>query len=206
MKKIVMTGLVMFFAFTMQAQVFKKGETIEINKNLTDEGDFVWVKAHVVDIDIEKKEYTIKTKDRKTYRVPFAKEDRWMRKELQPLSAALMVKDVNLGCSPTTEFVKQKIKEEFDADFSEYDSVMITYNSIQVLETYTNSDAAFGKVDTDVHPFDVDFTVRLVSKNSDGTQRKINWQFKRKYLLHQNMRGKCSLSVAEKEENLLSNI
>jgi hypothetical protein len=206
MKKIVMTGLVMFFAFVSQAQVFKKGEVIEINKNLTDDGDFAWIKGNVVDIDVEKKEYTIRTKEKKTYRVPFAKEDRWMRKELQPLSAALMVKDVNLGCSPTEDIVKQKIKEEFDADFSEYDSVIISYNNIQVLESYKNTDAGFGKVDSDVHSFDVDFTVRLVSKNSDGTQRKINWQFKRKYLLYQNMRGKCSLSVAEKEENLLSNI
>jgi hypothetical protein len=206
MKKIVLAGIVMFFAFGAQAQVFKKGEVIEINKHLTDDGEFAWITGNVVSIDLEKKEYTIRTKEKQTYRVPFAKEDRWLRKQLQPLSSAMMVKDVSLSCNPTAEIVKQKIKEEFDADFSEYDSVMITYNSVQSLESYKNTDASFGKVDTDVHPFEVDFTVRLVSNNSDGTQRKINWQFKRKYLLHQNMRGKCSLSMAEKEDNLLSNI
>jgi hypothetical protein len=57
-----------------------------------------------------------------------------------------------------------------------------------------------------VFPFKVDVTVRLVSTNKDGVQRKINWQFKRKYLLFQNKSGGCELSMAEKEENLVSNI
>lgn len=206
MKKIVLAGLVMFFAFNTQAQVFKKGESVEINKHLNDDGEFAWVTGNIADVDIEKKEYTIKTKEKQTYRIPFAKEERWMRKQLQPLTSAMMVKDVSMSCSPTADIVKQKIKEEFDADFSEYDSITITYNNIQSLESYKNTDASFGKIDSDVHPFEVDFTVRLVSTNSDGTQRKINWQFKRKYLLHQNMRGKCSLSMAEKEDNLLSSI
>jgi len=206
MKKIVLAGIVMFFAFGTQAQDFKKGEVVEINKHLTDDGEFAWIPGNIAAIDFEKKEYTVITKTKQTYRVPFAKETSWLRKQLQPLTTAMMVKDVSMSCEPTAEIVKHKIKEEFDADFSEYDSVMITYNNIQLVESYKNTDASFGKPDTDVHSFEVDFTVRLVSTNSDGTQRKINWQFKRKYLLHQNMRGKCSLSMAEKEENLLSNI
>ncbi len=206
MKKTVLAGLVMFLAFAAGAQTFRKGEDVEINKNLSDEGVVTWVMGNIIDIDHNKKQYAVSSTDKKLYNIPFVKEDRWIRRPLQPLTTSLKMKDESTGCLPSFELLKQKIREEFETDFSEYDSVIITYNNIDALTSYKNTDNNFGRPDTDVFPFNVDFTVRLVTTNSEGVQRKINWQFKRKYLLHQNQRGKCSLSVSEKEENLLSHI
>lgn len=206
MKKFVLAGIVMLMGYLAGAQVFKKGDIVEIDKNLSANGNYSWITGNVVEVDLERKQYVVRSKEKKVYNIPFIKEDAWMRRPTQTLSSALALKNESGSCTPTFELVKQKIQEEFESDFSEYDSVSITYNSIEALPVYKNTDASFGRPDSDIFPFNVDFTVRLVSTNSDGSQKKMNWQFKRKYLLHQSLRGKCSLSMAEKEESLLSHI
>jgi hypothetical protein len=206
MKKIVLAGSVMFFAFVAVAQTFKKGETVEINKDLSDESNGSWGSASIVDVDMESKRYSVRTTDRKLYRIPFSKEDSWIRRPMQPLTTSLKAKEENFIFTPSVDLLKQKIKENFESDFSEYDSVTITFDNIEALPSYKNSDEDFGKPGSEIYPYKVDFVLRLVTRNSDGTQRKINWQFKRKYLLYQNQRGKPGLTVAEKEEQLLSQI
>ena len=205
MKKIVLAGLVMFFAFAANAQMFRTGESVEINKELNDSND-AWIKAEITGVDHENKQYLVKSYDKKLYRIPFSKEDNWIRRPLQPLTTSMKTSEGLLVFTPSVELLKQKIKEEFESDFSEYDSVIITYDNIEVLQSYKNKGGDFGKVNGDVYPYKVDFTLRLVNKNEDGSERKINWQFKRKYLLYQNARGKCGLSLADKEEKVLSHI
>lgn len=205
MKKIVLAGLVMFFALGADAQAFKKGESVEINRDLSDDGSESWARANVIDVDIEAKRYTVRTNDKKLYQVPFSKENNWIRKSAQSISAS--IKETSpVIFAPSVEMLKQKIKENFDTDFSEYDSVIITYDNIEALPRYKSTDDDIAKPGTEVYPFNVDFTVRLVNNNEDGTQRKLNWQFKRKYLLYQNNRGKSAISIAEKEEQLVSHI
>lgn len=207
MKKIVLAGLVTFFALAAGAQTFKTGDAVEVNKELSDEGNGSWLKADVVGIDMESRLYSVKTTDKKLYRIPFSKEDSWIRRPLQPLTTASMrSKDANVAFAPSVDLLKQKIKEQFESDFSEYDSVAITFDNIETLATYKSTDNDLAKDNSDIYPYKVDFTVRLVNKNSDGSQRKINWQFKRKYLLFQNQRGKCGISIADKEEQYLSHI
>lgn len=204
MKKIVVTGLVVFFAFIANAQVFKKGDVVEINKNLSNAPEPVWLTGKIIDVDGDKKQYVIRGKDNKLYNIPFIKEGGWIRRPVQPLKASMAVSTTS--CSPTIEFIKQKIQNEFENDFSEYDSVTISYNSVEPQASYKNNDPDLGKTGSEVYPFKVDLTVRLVTTYKDGTQRKINWQFKRKYLLFQDSTGNCELTMAEREENLLSNI
>jgi hypothetical protein len=206
MKKIVLAGFVAFLAFTAGAQTFKKGETIEINKELSDNSSSSWSKADIVEVDIENRLYSVKTPDKKLYRIPFSKEDNWIRRPMQPLTTSMRSEDGAIVFSPSTDLLKQKIKEQFDSDFSEYDSVVIIFDNIETLASYKNTGDDLVKSESNVYPFKVDFTVRLVNKNSDGSQKKINWQFKRKYLLYQNQRGKCSISIADKEEQFLSHI
>lgn len=205
MKKIVLAGFVVLFAFIADAQTFKSGDAVEINKELSEEGGS-WIKADVVDVDLENKRYSVKTADRRLYRIPFVKEESWIRKPAIRLTNSLQVKDETMVFRPSVELLKQKIQENFDGDFSEYDSVIITYNSIQVLPQYRNTDGGVIMPDSDVSPFKVDFTLRLINRNEDGTERKINWQFKRKYLLYQDKKGKTGLSLADKEEEFLSHI
>jgi hypothetical protein len=205
MKKTVMAGVLMLFAFTAGAQTFKKGEKVEINKELSDEGD-TWTKASVVSVDIESRQYSVRTNDKKLYRIPFTKEDNWIRRPLQPLTTAMKTQDESFTFAPSVDLLKQKIKEQFESDFSEYDSVVVVFENVETLPVYKNTDNEFTRPDNEIHPYKVDITLRLVNKNSDGTQRKINWQFKRKYLLYQNPKGKCSLTVADKEEQILSHI
>jgi hypothetical protein len=199
MKKIVLTGLVGLFAFIANAQVYRKGEIVEINKNGSN-----WIGGKVVEVNSSKKEYSVKGADNKNYNIPFAKEESQIRRPIQALNTSMSIKTD--ACFPTIDLVRDKIREEFESDFSEYDSVTVTYNSIEPQKSYKNTDAAFGKTDSEVFPFKVDVTVRLVSSNKDGVQRKINWQFKRKYLLYRNNAGGCEVTMAEREENLLSNI
>jgi hypothetical protein len=201
MKKIVLTGVAGLFALIASAQLFRKGEIVEINKNLSNEVS--WLSGKIIEVNSGKKEYTVRGVDSKRYNIAFAKEETWMRRPIQALSASDITTD---ACVPSIDIVKQKIRDEFESDFSEYDSVTITYNAIEPQKSYRNTDAGFGKTDSDVYPFKVDITVRLVSSNKDGVQRKINWQFKRKYLLFQGKAGSCELTMAEREENLLSNI
>jgi hypothetical protein len=200
MKKIVLTGMVGLFALIANAQVFRKGEVVEINRS---QGESNWISGRVVTVNDVKKEYSVLAGD-KTYSIPFAKEDVQIRRPIQALNTSMKINAES--CFPTIDLVKERIRAEFESDFSEYDSVTVTYNSIEPQKSYKNTDAAFGKTDSDVYPFKVDVTVRLVSTNKDGVQRKINWQFKRKYLLFQNNAGGCEVTMAEREENLLSNI
>lgn len=204
MKKIVLAGIVMFFAFAANAQTFKKGETVEISRDFAENGS--WAKADIVDVDLENKQYSLRTADKKLYRIPFSKEDNWIRRPLRPLTTSMKEKDELVSFIPSADLLKQKIKEEFESDFSEYDSVIISYDKIEALASYKNTDNDLGSLNGNVYPFTVDFTLRLVNKNDDGTNRKINWQFKRKYVLYQNARGKCTLSLADKDENYLSHI
>ena len=206
MKKIVLTGLVVFFAFNVKAQTFKTGETVEINKELSDEAGSAWSKANVIEVDRENRLYSVKTFDKKLYRIPFAKEDSWIRRPMQPLTASMKLREEASVFNPSADLLKQKIKEQFETDFSEYDSVLITFDNIETLPVYKTGEEDAAKAGSNIYPFKVDFTVRLVNRNSDGSQRKINWQFKRKYLLYQNTRGKSSISVADKEEQVLSHI
>lgn len=196
----------MFFVWSLDAQAFKKGEAVEINKELSEAGSGTWAKASIVEVDLENKRYTARTHDKKLYRIPFSKEDDWIRRTAQPLTASMLLPEEPMVFSPSVELLKQKIRENFESDFSEYDSVLITYDNIEILPHYTGTDQDMARPGTEVYPFKVDFTVRLVNNNSDGTQRKLNWQFKRKYLLYQNNRGKSTISIADKEEQLLSHI
>ena len=205
MKKVVLAGLVMFFALGINAQGFKKGELVEINKDLSDNGSESWAKANIIAVDTDAKRYTVRTGDKKLYRIPFSKENEWIRKSAQSIPAS-MTESAPAVFAPSVEVLKQKIKENFDSDFSEYDSVIITYDNIEALPRYKSTDDDIAKPGTEVYPFKVDFTVRLVNNNEDGTQRKLNWQFRRKYLLYMNNRGKSAISIAEKEEQLVSHI
>lgn len=204
MKKVVLTGVVVLFAVFSRAQSYKKGDVVEVNKDLPDNKPGIWLNGKILDVRSDKKIYVIRGTDNKTYNIPFSKEDNSMRRPIRALNASMAI--TTEACDPTIDLVKQKIKEEFESDFSEYDSVAITYNAIEPQASYKNTDANFGKPDTDVFPFKIDVTVRLVTTNREGVQRKINWQFKRKYLLYQNNRGNCELTMAEREESLLSNI
>lgn len=209
MRQIVMAGLALMLSVAIQAQSYKTGEKIEFNKHLADEGSFSWVTGKVIKVDTIERVYTVRGSGSGTYQIPFGKEDRWMRRAMEPLNttiAATAVKLVKPQCEPTEDVLRQKISDEFNSDFSEYDTVQITYNNLEVLTAYANKDQRFAKEGTLIHPYNVDFTVRLVSRNSDGTQRKINWQFKRKYLLFQNNKGSCTLTIAEKDDELLSHI
>lgn len=203
MKKIVLTGFVVLFGLIANAQMFKKGDVVEINKNLSSE--ITWLNGKIVEVKGDEKAYVVRGTDNKLYNVPFAKEEGWIRKPVQALNASMATVTTN-SCGSTEELVKQKIKSEFETDFSEYDTVVVTYNTLTPQKSYKNTDASFGKVDTDIHPYDVDITVRLVSVYKDGSQKKINWNFKRKYLLFQSKAGTCEITLAEKEENLISHI
>jgi hypothetical protein len=214
MKKMVVTGFaVLLFTLGTQAQVFKKGDVVEIRqddltgrKNISSEKPAEWIVGRIAALDMNKREYLVMDVDMKSYRIPFPEEQRLLRKPVTGARADAKPSSVASDYSPSLDMVKQKIRADFEDDFSEYDSVVVTFHEVQVLETYRNTDAEFGKVDTDVHPFKVDFTVKLVSVNGEGVQKKVNWQFKRKYLLFQNAKGVIDLTVVEKEENLLSNI
>jgi len=206
MKKIVLTGMVMFAAFVSDAQTFKQGETVEVNKDLTDESSESWAKANIVGIDRENDLYSVRTSDKKIYRIPFSKERSWMRRPMQSIAVATKGQDRAVVFSPSSETLKQKIREQFEADFSEYDSVIIVFDNIESLSSYKNTDDDYKLADGEIYPFNADFIVRLVSKKKDGTERRLNWQFKRKYLLYQDRKGRPSLSIAEKEEEVLSKI
>jgi hypothetical protein len=202
MKKMVMAGLIALCAFGANAQQFKKGEAVEINKNLSN--DVAWLNGRVVDLNTATKNYVVKGLDDKLYNIPFNQDQSWIRRPMQALNTSLSIKSTS--CGSAMDVLKQKVVEEFETDFSEYDSVAVTFNSIEEQKSYRNTDPEFGKIDSEVVPFKIDITVRLVSLYKDGSQRKINWQFKRKYLLFQTKAGSCEVTMAEKEESLLSNI
>jgi hypothetical protein len=202
MKKMVLAGFVVLCAFVTNAQQFKKGEVVEINKNLSNNDS--WVNGRIVELNAAEKSYVVRASDDKLYNVPYNKEQTWIRRPMQTLNTSMAIKTTS--CGPAMDVLKQKVAEEFQTDFSEYDSVTVSFNSIDEQKSYKNTDPDFGKMDSEVIPFKVDITVRLVSVYKDGSQRKINWQFKRKYLLFQSKTGNCEVTMAEKEESLLSNI
>lgn len=203
MKKMVLAGLVAFFGLVANAQVYKKGDVVELKKNLST--DLNWINARIVEVDIEAKNYVVRSTDNKQFNIPFSKEDSWLRRPVQALNASMAVQTTSAPIS-TLDLVKEKIKEEFEDDFSEYDTVTVTYNTVDPEKTFSNKDADLGKIGGQVHPYKVDLTVRLVSINKDGTQKKINWNFKRKYLLFQTKAGDYEITVVDKEENLVSSI
>jgi hypothetical protein len=213
MKKMVVAGLAaLFFNLETAAQVFKKGDIVEIRqednkerKNISEKGT-EWIIGRVAALDMNKQEYLLMDADMKTYRVRFIKEESLLRKPVNSRANAIGSATPSGEYSPSLALLKEKISADFEDDFSDYDSVVVTFHDVQVLDVYPNKDADFGKVDSDVHPFKVDFTVKLVSVNKEGVQKKVNWQFKRKYLLFQNAKGVSEVTVVEKEENLLSNI
>jgi hypothetical protein len=212
MKKMVVAGLAaLFFNLETAAQVFKKGDIVEIRqednkerKNISEKAS-EWIIGRVAALDMNKQEYLLMDADMQPYRVPFIEEQSLLRKPVTRANATASATPSG-EYSPSLALLKEKISADFEDDFSDYDSVVVTFHDVQVLDVYRNKDADFGKVDSDVHPFKVDFTVKLVSVNKEGVQKKVNWQFKRQYLLFQNAKGGSELTVVEKEENLLSNI
>jgi hypothetical protein len=203
MKKMVLAGLVAFFGLAANAQVYKKGDVVELKKNLSTE--LSWIEARIVEVDAEGKNYVVRSTDKKQFNIPFSKEDSWLRRPVQALNSSMAVQASSAPIS-TLDLVKEKITEEFENDFSEYDTVIVSYNTVDPQKTFTNKDVDLGKIGGEVHPYKVDLTVRLVSINKDGTQKKINWNFKRKYLLFQTKAGEYEITVVDKEENLVSSI
>ena len=80
MKKFVLAGIVMLMGYLAEAQVFKKGDIVEIDKNLSANGDYSWITGNVVEVDLERKQYVVRSKEKKVYNIPFIKEDAWMRR------------------------------------------------------------------------------------------------------------------------------
>ncbi len=203
MKKMVLAGVVAFLGLTANAQVYKKGDVVELKKNLST--DLNWINARVVEVDNEAKNYVVRSTDNKLFNIPFSKEDNWLRRPVQALNTSMAVQAPSSSIS-TLQLVKNKIASEFENDFSEYDTVAITFNEVDPQKTFVNTNVDLGKMGQEVRPYKVDLTVRLVSINKDGTQKKINWNFKRKYILFQTKTGEYEITVVDKEENLVSTI
>lgn len=205
MKKMVLAALVAFFGITANAQVYKKGDVVELRKNLST--DLNWITGKIIEVDAEAKNYVVRSSANKQFNIPFTKEDTWLRRPVEALNASMAVQTTPATTTVSTlSLVKEKIKAEFENDFAEYDTVAVTFNNIDPQKTYKNSDEDLGRSGTDVHPYKVDVTVRLVTTYRDGSQKKINWNFKRKYLLFQSKSGEYELTLADKEENLVSTI
>jgi hypothetical protein len=206
MKKIVLGWMMLAFAFLANAQSFKIGDIVEVDKNQSSKDNITWISGQIIDVQAEKKTYVVKATDKKIYNISFDKEQTCIRRPVERLTSRMVSENEPLNCYNSPEMLKQKIQEEFNERFSEYDSITINYNAIEGQDAYKNNDAEFGIVNTLIYPFNVDFTVRLVMVSKDGTPKKMNWQFKRKYILFQNRKGLCDMTMAEKDENLVSNI
>jgi len=204
MKRIVLPVLMVLFTYLADAQVFKKGETVEVDANKSSDGNMRWLMARVVDIDMDTKLYVVKASDRNQYHIPFGKEESWIRRPENRSNKMQVVSNDSLhNCFATVDLVKQKIREEFANQYSEYDSITINYISVEQAEAFKNIDSDFGMEGSMVYPFKVDMMVRLVMIR-DGVQKTVNTQVKKKYLIYQNTKGICDMTIAEKEERLMS--
>ncbi len=205
MKKLVVAMVLVVSSFFSNAQTFKKGETVEVDVHLSADGNMKWLLARVIDIDLELKTYVVKASNRKTYNIPFGKEESWIRKPAEKLSSMKMITTDSLhNCYASVDMVRHLLTKELLQEYSHYDSVSVTFNLIDPTESYRNTDDDFGLEGSMVYPFNVDLMVRLVTITSDGTQKILNSNVKRKYIVFQNRRGICDVAIAEKQEKLMS--
>lgn len=163
-----------------------------------------WLLARVIDINLDQKKYVVKASDRKTYTIPFIKEESWIRKPEEKLFNTRLTEDSIHNCYATVEMVKHLLKQELTDEFSQYDSVSITFNAVDPAKEYKNMDDDFGLPGSMIYPFKVDMMVRLVSVESDGVQKVMKANLKRKYLLYQNLKGICDIAIAGKQDKLMS--
>jgi hypothetical protein len=204
MKRFAMIGGMVLFSFLVNAQQFRKGETVEVDVNRSSDGNIKWLMARVIDINVESHEYVVKASDRQLYNIPFAKEESWIRRPKEKPNKLMLVANDSLhNCYATIDLVKQKIREDLSEEYSDHDSITITYNSIDQLESYKNIDDDFGLMGSMVYPFKVDMMVRLVTISNDGVQKTVNAQVKKKYLIYQNTKGICDMAVGDRDEKKL---
>lgn len=202
MKKIVAMGMVVLTSLMVHAQSFRRGDAVEYSVQA---GANKWFRGRIVEVNKAEKCYVVRGEDQQNYQIQFSKEETGIRRPVEALTAKMaMIPERNSTSS--LETLKEKVKEEFESDFRDYDSVSLVYNSIEPQKAIRNTDPDFGKPDTDIYPFTVDLTVRLVTIGKDGQARRLNWQFKRKYLLFQGRTGIWQITVAEKDENLVTTI
>jgi hypothetical protein len=205
MKKLAVAVVLVMSYFLSDAQSFRKGQTVEVDVNFSGDGNMKWLMARVIDINLDSKKYVVKASDRKVYSIPFTKEESWIRRPMEKLvSMQLIVNDSLHNCYATVDMVKQLLKQELADEYSEYDSVAVSFNAVDAIEGYKNSDDDFGLVGSMVYPFKVDMMIRLVTVASDGVQKVVNTNVKRKYLVYQNSKGICDVSIAGKTEKLMS--
>jgi len=61
MKKMVLAGLVAFMGLIANAQGYKRGDVVELKKNLST--DLNWIMGRIVEVDIEAKNYVVRSTD-----------------------------------------------------------------------------------------------------------------------------------------------
>jgi len=157
--------------------------------------------------------YTVKLKSGREIGIPSRTPEQWIRTAPttdEPVKSKPEViitppkkEEKNTStthCSPTVQNAKQRIKQQVASTFANYEKQTINYILFKKEAAYKNTDPYFGRVNTLLQPFKVEFTVDLIHQYKQGgqdyTEHKI-WKFKRKYILYRNAKGVCEFGIAE---------
>jgi hypothetical protein len=205
MKFFVCLLLLLSASASIFAQSFKKGDAVEIDQLMSSSRQGTWEKGTITNFDKAGLTYTVKLKNGMAIVVPSRNPEQWIRAaSTNPADTVKTKPEIKItsttSCAPTEQNVKQRIKEQVALTFANYEKQTINHTFFKKEGAYKNTDPYFGRVNTLVQPFKIEFTVDLVHQYKQGgqdyTEHKI-WKFKRKYILYTNTKGECEFGITE---------
>lgn len=193
------------------SQEFKKGDVVEVDVLQSSYGKGNWLAATITEVNTEGMMYTVKLPDGRLMGIPMRNPEKWIKKSAansnpKTTPAGQTYKPdpvkpgnikINNDCSPTETNVKNRIINNIAFTFSDYEHRDIKFSYVRKLSPFKNTDPYFGRVNTTVYPFEVEYTVDLKHKAFDNSIMHRVWHFRSSVVLYKNTKGFCEFGTTK---------